>query len=62
MTKLTSIFVKSPFKKMRGHMLKVVECVNLLPEFFDALHDGDHDEVIALRAKVYEAEHAAEVR
>jgi len=60
MTKLTSIFVKSPFKKMREHMLKVVECVTLLPEFFDALHKGDHDQVIVFRDKVYDAEHAAD--
>ena len=60
MTKLTSIFVKSPFKKMREHMLKVLECVTLLPEFFEALHSGDHDQVSALREKVYEAEHAAD--
>ncbi len=60
MTKLTSIFVKSPFKKMREHMIKVVECVALLRGFFDALHDGDHDQVIAVREKVYEAEHAAD--
>jgi len=60
MTKLTSIFVKSPFKKMREHMLKVIECVTLLPGFFEALHKGDQDQIIAVRGKVYEAEHAAD--
>ena len=41
-------------------MVKVVECVSLLPEFFEALHNGDHTQVMALREKVYEAEHAAD--
>jgi predicted phosphate transport protein (TIGR00153 family) len=45
---------------MREHMVKVVECVSLLPEFFEALHNGDHDQVMAVRDKVYEAEHAAD--
>lgn len=41
-------------------MLKVVECVTLLSEFFDALHNGEHDRVHLVREKVYEAEHAAD--
>lgn len=45
---------------MREHILKVVECVDLLPEFFDALHNEDQAQVIAVREKVYEAEHAAD--
>jgi len=57
---LTSIFVKSPFKKMREHMGKVIESVTLLSEFFGALHNENHDMIKAVREKVFEAEHAAD--
>ena len=60
MINLTSIFVKSPFKKMREHMLKVMESVRLLSEFFDALRSDDQAKVEKLREKVFETEHAAD--
>jgi hypothetical protein len=60
MIKLTSIFVKSPFKKMREHMLKVMESVTLLSEFFDALRSDNQAKVEKLREKVFDAEHAAD--
>ncbi len=61
MIKLTSIFVKSPFKKMREHMIKVMESVTLLSEFFGALHSDNQGKVEEFREKVFEAEHAADV-
>lgn len=61
MVKLTSIFVKSPFKRMREHMLKVIECVVLLNELFDALRSENQTKVEELREKVFKAEHEADV-
>lgn len=60
MVKLTSIFVKSPFKRMREHMLKVMDSVILLNEFFGALYSDNQAEVEELREKVFGAEHAAD--
>jgi predicted phosphate transport protein (TIGR00153 family) len=60
MVKLTSIFVKSPFKRMREHMLKVIECVVLLNEFFDALHSQNHIRIDELQEKVHKAENEAD--
>ena len=60
MIKLTSIFAKSPFKRIREHMLKVIDSVILLNEFFGMLQSDNQAKIEELREKVFEAEHEAD--
>lgn len=41
MNPILDLFASSPMKPMQTHMLKVQECVNMLPEFFDAVFAQD---------------------
>ena len=56
MFNIASIFAKSPFKPLRDHMEKVVECVVPLNDFFEALFQEDYAKVEKIQQQVIQAE------
>ena len=57
---ILSLFRKSPFEPLRHHMLKVKECVSLVPQLFDKLADQDYDGLEELAEQVFRTEHEAD--
>jgi predicted phosphate transport protein (TIGR00153 family) len=55
-----SLFGKSPFSALQGHMRVVLECVNQMPALFVALASGDHNEVAAVKEIIFEKEEEAD--
>jgi len=55
-----SLFGKSPFSALQGHMRVVLECVHQMPPLFEALAKGDHEEVVAVKDIIFEKEAAAD--
>ena len=55
-----SLFGKSPFSALQGHMRVVLECVNQMPALFVALASGDHNEVAAVKDIIFEKEEEAD--
>jgi predicted phosphate transport protein (TIGR00153 family) len=55
-----SLFGKSPFSALQGHMRVVLECVNQMPALFVALASGDHNEVAAVKEIIFEKEEQAD--
>lgn len=54
------LFGRSPFKPMQEHMRVVVRCAGQVPDMFDALCEGDHDKVLAIKEKIFELESEAD--
>ena len=55
-----SLFGKSPFKALQGHMRVALECAHEIPPLFEALAAGDQENVIAIKDKIFEREAAAD--
>jgi len=55
-----SLFGKSPFSALQGHMRVVLECVHEMPALFVALASGDHNEVEAVKNIIFEKEEEAD--
>jgi len=55
-----SLFGKSPFSALQGHMRVVLECVHQMPPLFEALSKGDHNEVVAVKDIIFEREEEAD--
>lgn len=61
MRSILSLFAKSPLGPMEEHMSKVKECVDKIPEMFEALYKGDHDRVKEIAKEIYVLEHEADI-
>mgnify|MGYP000011687679 FL=1 len=57
----SSMFAKSPFKPLRDHMNKVVECVVPLKEFFEALNQRNFVKVVEIQQQISLAEEEADL-
>ena len=57
---IVSMFAKSPFKPLMEHMDKVIESVNPLKDFFDALHQDDFSKLEEIHQQVISAESDAD--
>jgi predicted phosphate transport protein (TIGR00153 family) len=55
-----SLFGKSPFTALQGHMRVVLECVNEIPALFEALARADQGEVVKVRDRIFEREEEAD--
>ena len=60
MINISSIFAKSPFKPLRDHMDKVVESVDPLNDFFEALFQEDYSKLEKIQQQVIQAEKEAD--
>jgi len=54
------LFAKSPFGPLQDHMLKVMDCVRLIPDLFKALESGDVERMKDVTEKVEQAEFDAD--
>ena len=61
MINISSMFVKSPFKPLRDHMDKVIESIDPLKDFFEALNEQDFTRVKEIQLQVTIAEEAADL-
>lgn len=57
---LMGIFGRSPIRPLQNHMATVLECVALLPPFFDAVCNGDHTEADRLQEQISALEDKAD--
>ena len=55
-----SLFGKSPFTALQGHMRVVLECVNEIPALFEALARSDQEEDVKVRDRIFEREEEAD--
>jgi predicted phosphate transport protein (TIGR00153 family) len=60
MRTILRLFAKSPLGPMEEHMKKVKECVDKVPEMFQALYANDFDHVKELAKQIWELEHEAD--
>ena len=61
MRTIAKLFGRSPFSPLQSHMGKVADCVQKVPELFEALQKGDHDKIQQLTEQLSELEHAADL-
>ncbi len=61
MSIISKLFGKSPFEPLYKHMLKVKECVDLVRPLMDAFIKGDDKKLEEMAAKIFKAEHDADV-
>lgn len=54
------LFAKSPFGPIQDHMLKVMDCVRLIPDLFRALEEGDQERMRGVTEMVEKAEFDAD--
>jgi len=55
-----SLFGKSPFSALQGHMRVVLACVHEIPALFEALARGDQGEVTVVKDRIFEREAEAD--
>ena len=60
MINISSMFAKSPFKPLRDHMDKVIESIDPLKEFFEALNQQDFSKAEEIQRQVTLAEEEAD--
>lgn len=60
MSPLMKLFGQSPFKPLQEHMRIVVECANVVPGLFEAVHDDDADRIESHREQIYDLENQAD--
>jgi hypothetical protein len=58
---LWHLFKKSPFKPLREHMSKSMECASQLKPMFDALLEGDYEKLQRIADEVFKLEHEADL-
>ena len=58
---IASLLGKSPFKPMQAHMSLIMECVAEVPGLFDALIEGNQDELIKHKDRIFSKENEADV-
>jgi predicted phosphate transport protein (TIGR00153 family) len=54
------LFAKSPFGPLQDHMVKVMDCVRLVPDLFRALEEGDRGKLKQVCESVKQAEYDAD--
>lgn len=54
------LFAKSPFGPLQDHMVKVMDCVRLVPDLFHALESGNEEKLREYVEKVKQAEFDAD--
>ncbi len=57
---LAGLLRKSPFKPVQEHMRTVFSCVCLLPSLFDALYEGDKEQLIEIANEIAHLESEAD--
>jgi predicted phosphate transport protein (TIGR00153 family) len=57
---ITQLFIKSPFGALKEHMLRGGECVDMVRPMFEALIEGEFDNLIRLSKEVFKLEHRAD--
>ncbi len=60
MNPILDLFAASPMKPMQSHMIKVLECVSILPAFFDTVFAQQWDEMLTLQKKIRGVENEAD--
>ena len=58
---IASLLGKSPFKPMQAHMNLITECVAEVPGLFDALIEGNQEELIKHKDRIFIKENEADV-
>ncbi len=61
MPKFAEMFRQSPFKPLRAHMDKVMECVALVRPMFEAVRDDHREKLEDITKAVFKAEHDADI-
>ena len=61
MSKFIEMFRHSPFKPLREHMTKVMDCVGLVKPMFEAVRNGDYATLEGITKEVFKTEHEADV-
>ena len=61
MRSILSMFAKSPFKPLTGHIDKVKACVNLIKPLFKAQQAMDYENVFSISEKIMKLEHEADI-
>ncbi|HEY5719060.1 MAG TPA: TIGR00153 family protein [Gammaproteobacteria bacterium] len=56
----TNLFGRSPFTALQQHMRVVTECVDAVPELFDALIADDHARLVAAQERIFALEDRAD--
>ncbi|MGA6993136.1 MAG: TIGR00153 family protein [Candidatus Deferrimicrobiaceae bacterium] len=54
------LFAKSPFGPLQDHMVKIMECVRLIPDLFRAIEKNDEEQIRIITEKVEKAEFEAD--
>ncbi len=55
-----NMFGRSPVKPLQEHMGVVLECARLIPGLFEALAEGDQEQVVEIKELIFERENAAD--
>ncbi|MDX1593241.1 MAG: TIGR00153 family protein [Gammaproteobacteria bacterium] len=56
----TNLFGRSPFTALQKHMRAVIDCVEVVPELFDALCKDDHARLVAAQERIFALENEAD--
>ncbi len=56
----SNLFGRSPFKPLQEHMRTTRKCANQVTKLFEALCDGDHEKVEAIKERIFELENEAD--
>ena len=56
----TNLFGRSPFKPLQEHMRTTRKCAKQVTKLFEALCDGDHEKVEAVKERIFELENEAD--
>lgn len=54
-------FRESPFEPLRTHMATVMECIAFVRPMFEAVRDGNYENLQAIAKKVFKTEHDADI-
>ena len=57
---IAGLFGKSPFRPMQEHMKAVVDCVEQTIPLFEALRDGDREQLLAAKEEIFKFEQQAD--
>lgn len=61
MLTILSLFGKSPFAPLQKHMEKVIACVNMIPEIFEAVYEKNYKLIEELAKEISKFEHHADL-
>lgn len=59
-TAFASLFGRSPFKPLQEHMGVVLECASEVPALFEAVCEGNLEEVAAVKERIFQKEEKAD--